>query len=184
MRSRSSQLRRNANRVILQELKKLGIKYSNMNMTQAARIVAEAHKITDLGTNKKAIAARVNPREALANTDKSKLPKRVKSKAKVIKFPAPKSTSVTEAMIKTFYDSWEWKRLSYDVKLKRGRRCECCGAKAPDVRIITDHVQPLRHYWHLRLVEANLQVLCDDCNMGKGSRDETDFRPEIVLWED
>jgi hypothetical protein len=154
-----------------------------MNMKQAARIVAEANNSSDLGTNRKAIAVRINPRGALANTDKSKLSKRSTPKPKVIKFPAPKSSNVTEAMIKKFYDSWEWKRLSYDVKLKRGRRCECCGAKAPEVRIITDHVQPLRHYWHLRLVEANLQVLCDDCNMGKGSRDDTDFRPETVLWE-
>jgi 5-methylcytosine-specific restriction endonuclease McrA len=85
--------------------------------------------------------------------------------------PAP-----TQAMIDQFYASREWKRLSYDVKLERGRKCECCGAAAPAVRINTDHVKPLRYYWHLRLVKANLQILCEDCNIGKGSRDETDFR--------
>jgi 5-methylcytosine-specific restriction endonuclease McrA len=82
----------------------------------------------------------------------------------------------TEFMIKDFYASWEWKRLSFDVKQTRGRVCECCGARAPAVKIITDHIKPLRKYWHLRLDRTNLQVLCDDCNMGKGSRDETDFR--------
>lgn len=84
---------------------------------------------------------------------------------------------ISDAKIKEFYNSWEWKRLSYEVKLERGRKCECCGAAAPEVRIITDHVKPLRLYWHLRLVKTNLQVLCDDCNRGKASWDETDFRP-------
>lgn len=83
----------------------------------------------------------------------------------------------TEKMIREFYDSWDWKRLSYDVKIERGRKCECCGAQAPDVRVHTDHVKPIRKYWHLRLLRSNLQILCEDCNMGKGSRDETDFRP-------
>lgn len=84
--------------------------------------------------------------------------------------------AITEEQIREFYASWEWKRLSYDVKINRGRKCECCGAKAPNVRIHTDHVKPIRHHWHLRLERSNLQVLCEDCNMGKGSRDETDFR--------
>lgn len=93
-----------------------------------------------------------------------------------------KSRSVSKCHTKedkltAFYNSWEWKRLSYAVKQERGRRCECCGAMPPDVRIITDHIKPIRHYWHLRLQRSNLQVLCEDCNRGKGSRDETDFRP-------
>ena len=82
----------------------------------------------------------------------------------------------TESMIREFYASWEWKRLSYDVKLERGRVCECCGARPPQVVIHTDHVKPLRLFWHLRLNRRNMQVLCEDCNMGKGSRDQTDFR--------
>ena len=86
------------------------------------------------------------------------------------------SASTLDRDIKAFYASWEWKRLSFDVKLERGRKCECCGAKAPDVRINTDHIKPIRHHWHLRLDKANLQILCEDCNMGKGSRDESDFR--------
>lgn len=92
-------------------------------------------------------------------------------------YQAPKSSAApTEKMIREFYDSWDWKRLSYDVKVERGRKCECCGARAPDVRVHTDHVKPIRKHWHLRLVRSNLQILCEDCNMGKGSRDETDFR--------
>ncbi|WP_197033391.1 HNH endonuclease [Bradyrhizobium sp. URHD0069] len=92
---------------------------------------------------------------------------------------APVMSRPSEDAIREFYASWEWKRLSYDAKLERSRKCECCGAKAPEVRIHTDHVKPIRHYWHLRLVRSNLQILCEDCNMGKGSRDETDFRQTV-----
>ena len=79
---------------------------------------------------------------------------------------------------KAFYDSWQWKQLSYAIKLERGRQCECCGAKPPAVRIRTDHIKPIRRYWALRLEPSNLQVLCDACNKGKGSHDESDFRPD------
>lgn len=83
--------------------------------------------------------------------------------------------------IQQFYLSWQWKRLRYDVLKQRGRRCECCGATPDDaVRIVVDHIKPIRHFWHLRLDQQNLQVLCDDCNMGKGSRDESDWRRETV----
>lgn len=92
-----------------------------------------------------------------------------------IKVPAA-VRSPTENKIREFYASWEWKRLSYDVKQERGRTCECCGARAPKVTIHTDHIKPLRKCWHLRLERTNMQILCEDCNMGKGSRDETDFR--------
>jgi hypothetical protein len=83
-----------------------------------------------------------------------------------------------EAKIRDFYDSWEWKRLSYDVRMIGHATCACCGAdpKRDRVRIVCDHIKPIRRYWHLRLDAANVQILCDDCNRGKGSRDQTDWR--------
>lgn len=84
----------------------------------------------------------------------------------------------TQAAIDDFYASWEWARLRYRVMQEFGRVCMSCGANPSDgVRIVCDHVKPVRKYWHLRLDPKNLQVLCDPCNMGKGSWDETDFRP-------
>lgn len=90
----------------------------------------------------------------------------------------PSSAAKSEQDIRDFYVSWEWQRLSYETKIARGRRCECCGARAPEVRIVTDHVKPLRWYWSLRLDATNLQVLCDDCNRGKSSRYHHDFRTD------
>lgn len=88
---------------------------------------------------------------------------------------AKKKRSTTAA--KRFYSSWAWKGLRYRILKERGRRCECCNATAEDgVRIVVDHIQPLRKFWHLRLDPKNCQVLCDDCNRGKSGHDVTDWR--------
>jgi HNH endonuclease len=83
---------------------------------------------------------------------------------------------------KAFLLSSEWRNLRYDVLRDRGRRCESCGATAKDasrsstVRIEVDHIKPISKFWHLRLDRANLQVLCRDCNKGKGNRYLDDHR--------
>jgi hypothetical protein len=86
-------------------------------------------------------------------------------------------SSPTSEMIRDFYESWEWSRLAYDSKKQMGRRCALCG-KTPEhgVAIHSDHIKPIRHHWHLRLDPSNIQILCVECNRGKGSRDETDWR--------
>jgi 5-methylcytosine-specific restriction endonuclease McrA len=79
--------------------------------------------------------------------------------------------------LKGFYNSWRWRKLRYEVLKEYGATCQCCGVSAADgVPICVDHIRPLRKYWDLRLERSNLQILCGPCNMGKASRDETDFR--------
>lgn len=78
-----------------------------------------------------------------------------------------------------FLLSFEWRKLRYTVLEKRGARCECCGATPKDgIRIHVDHIKPRRKYPELALSEANLQVLCEVCNHGKGAWDETDWRAD------
>lgn len=84
---------------------------------------------------------------------------------------------------KVFYESWEWRTLRMKVLKEHGTSCQCCGAKKGEstvgggvVRIVVDHIKPLSKFWELRLSRDNLQVLCDECNMGKGAWDETDYR--------
>lgn len=74
-----------------------------------------------------------------------------------------------------FYESFEWRKLRYSVIQKYGRVCMACGRS--DGIIHVDHIQPIRRFWELRLNADNLQVLCEECNHGKGSWDETDWRP-------
>lgn len=90
-----------------------------------------------------------------------------------------------------FYKSWEWRTLRMTVLKKHGPRCMCCGS-TPDqtalhgapVRIVVDHIKPLYTHWHMRLDADNLQVLCDECNMGKGAWDTTDWRADDTVFED
>ncbi len=83
-----------------------------------------------------------------------------------------------------FYLSWEWRTLRTKVLQQYGARCMCCGATpehktvgGEPVVIVVDHIKPLSKHWDLRLDRGNLQILCDECNQGKGAWDETDFRP-------
>lgn len=77
-----------------------------------------------------------------------------------------------------FYESFEWKRLRFEVLNARGRKCECCGADNRAAIIHVDHIKPVKKHWDLRLDPKNLQVLCGDCNHGKGTRYEIDFRAD------
>jgi 5-methylcytosine-specific restriction endonuclease McrA len=83
----------------------------------------------------------------------------------------------SERRLKSFYNGWPWKKLRYQVLRDRGRKCECCNATAADgAKIVVDHIKPVRYFWHLRYEANNLQVMCDSCNRGKGSSDQTDWR--------
>lgn len=78
-----------------------------------------------------------------------------------------------------FLRSYEWRRLRMVVIKERGARCECCGRTPKDgIGINVDHIKPRKHHPELALVKSNLQVLCGDCNHGKGNWDDTDWRPE------
>lgn len=108
-----------------------------------------------------------------------------KKAAPVKKEPKPFAPSPNRRnSTKSFYASWEWRRLRMEVLMEHGHRCQSCGATPKDVtisgagvRIVVDHIKPLLKFWHLRLDRNNLQVLCDECNMGKGAWDDTDYRP-------
>lgn len=93
--------------------------------------------------------------------------KRFLGHVKSLKIPAHKK-SITRQDKAKFYDSKEWKIVRYKI-LKRDKfTCQSCGAKRSDgVKLCVDHIKQLGYAWDLRLDEKNLQVLCDDCNIGK-----------------
>lgn len=77
----------------------------------------------------------------------------------------------------TFYDSDEWRELRYRALQRHGAACQCCGNRAtPGKPLHVDHIKPRSKYPELELELSNLQVLCRDCNLGKGAWDETDWR--------
>jgi HNH endonuclease len=97
----------------------------------------------------------------------------------------PPGEKPSEAVLKLFYSSPEWKRLAWRTKQKRGWRCEnpqCRAWHTPDNPVVTDHVKSVRNHWELRLDAKNLQILCNECNLGKGSWNYIDFRPVRTGW--
>ena len=77
---------------------------------------------------------------------------------------------------KDFFKSLQWRQLRY-LALRNSGGCNCCGATAKDgVLLHVDHIKPISKFPDLRLSLDNVQVLCEDCNVGKGSWDETDWR--------
>jgi HNH endonuclease len=73
-----------------------------------------------------------------------------------------------------FYKTREWKKLRYTAIEKHGRTCACCGAHGGMIHV--DHIKPRSKWPELELVLDNLQVLCEDCNIGKGADFHTDWR--------
>lgn len=78
-----------------------------------------------------------------------------------------------------FYNSREWKELRARVLERYECKCMMCGRspKMHGVVIHVDHIKPRSKYPHLSLVFENLQLLCEDCNLGKSNKYETDYRP-------
>jgi len=76
-----------------------------------------------------------------------------------------------------FYSSKKWRELRFVALQQSNGRCTLCGASAKDgVQIHVDHIKPRSKYPKLQFDLDNLQILCQDCNLGKSNYDETDFR--------
>lgn len=75
-----------------------------------------------------------------------------------------------------FYESREWRELRYRALKASDGRCQCCG-RSPSHGIVlhVDHIKPKSKFPRLALAFSNLQVLCDDCNIGKSNKDATDW---------
>jgi len=76
-----------------------------------------------------------------------------------------------------FLLSYEWRTVRMKVLKRDGVKCACCGASPQTGAVMNvDHIKPRRSHPHLALSLNNLQVLCADCNHGKGNWDDTDWR--------
>lgn len=77
----------------------------------------------------------------------------------------------------TFYRSREWRRLRYQAFQRYGNKCCVCGRGASDGMVMhVDHIKPRSLYPHLALDIANLQIMCNECNVSKGNRDEVEWQ--------
>ncbi len=78
-----------------------------------------------------------------------------------------------------FLETFEWRRARMKALKRYGARCQCCGASPMTGAVMNvDHIKPRKIFPHLALSLDNLQVLCHDCNHGKGNWDMTDWRQQ------
>lgn len=76
-----------------------------------------------------------------------------------------------------FYTSPAWRKVRYEALQASDGKCQLCGRGKHDGIILhVDHVQPRSRFPKLALELSNLQVLCEDCNMGKSNRSSDDWR--------
>jgi HNH endonuclease len=69
-----------------------------------------------------------------------------------------------------FLSSHQWKRTRMKALTLYGNVCECCGASPKTgAMICVDHIKPRSLFPHLALDITNLQILCEECNSGKGN---------------
>ena len=61
------------------------------------------------------------------------------------------------------------KKLRFEVFKRDGFRCQYCGASAPDVLLVVDHIHPVASGGKNGIL--NLITACQPCNAGKGKRE-------------
>lgn len=79
----------------------------------------------------------------------------------------------------SFLLSFEWRRVRMSVLANAHGRCACCGCGANDGAVLhVDHIKPRKRFPDLALDPKNLQVLCEECNHGKGNKFSIDWAAE------
>ena len=87
------------------------------------------------------------------------------------------SSSMEFVATDDFLESFEWRKVRMLALKKYGAKCMCCGATPATGAVINvDHIKPRKKFPELALNLDNLQILCHDCNHGKGNWDMTDWR--------
>lgn len=110
--------------------------------------------------------------------------KRIKYKKEYLLKPTKKKTRKRKKQTKIkkftgsdFYHSREWRELRVKALVKYSKKCCLCGrAPCDGVILHVDHIKPRSKRPDLELELDNLQILCEDCNLGKSNKYQEDWR--------
>ncbi len=99
-------------------------------------------------------------------------------KLRLVVVQSPDCTKVeVDVVSDDFLKSYKWRQLRMVAIKQYGPKCQCCGASTETGAVINvDHIKPRRLFPELALDLDNLQILCHECNHGKGNWDQTDWR--------
>lgn len=107
-----------------------------------------------------------------------------KGKGRVRKTTKPMPPVVSFQSTDAFLSTYEWRKVRMQALKKHGARCQCCGASPATGAVMNvDHIKPRKLFPQLALDVDNLQILCHECNHGKGNWDMTDWRPDTEYAE-
>jgi hypothetical protein len=88
--------------------------------------------------------------------------------------PAPrfKAIEYKPGLGKEFYSTRAWRSLRWDVLSRSEGKCVMCGhtSQTSGHPLHVDHIEARSVRPDLELHIKNLQVLCEDCNVGKGAK--------------
>jgi len=164
-------------------LKSAGLTKMAASSNTAARV--SIHSQYDRITGQKTLQRYLDGKKQRSDEKKERVQKRQKRRKNKKKRVREAESLISPVKVtrpkpkEDFLDSWEWKKLRYEVLKEFGRRCMCCGATPETGAVIcVDHIKPRHTHSELKLERSNLQVLCYDCNKGKGAWDQTDWRPK------
>lgn len=113
------------------------------------------------------------------NANKTKKKRKKQRLLQRQQIPKPKKQTVEGVDIASteFLSSFQWRKLRMEALKKYGPKCMCCGATPLDGAVMNvDHIKPRKLWPSLALKITNLQILCHECNHGKGNWDQTDWR--------
>ena len=100
-----------------------------------------------------------------------------KKKPKIRTYRSSGSSSKSFVASDEFLSSYQWRKLRMEALKKYGPKCMCCGATPQTGAVMNvDHIKPRKLWPSLALDINNLQILCHECNHGKGNWDQTDWR--------
>lgn len=117
-----------------------------------------------------------DPDLAAKGTKKTKRAIKKATAAAIRLLPECEQPYTREAYAK-FITSDEWRSARYQAIRTLGNKCLACGRSPKDgVKIHVDHIEPCSKNWSRRLDQSNLQVLCEDCNLGKSNLFKDDWR--------
>lgn len=125
------------------------------------------------------------PKKPRSKAQRRRDVKRAKKERKVLRelglYVKPNSPVIrvggVDVKSNAFLETYEWRKLRMEALKKYTPRCMCCGATPANGAVMNvDHIKPRRLFPSLAMDINNLQILCHDCNHGKGNWDQTDWR--------
>lgn len=115
--------------------------------------------------------------KAKAARKKRKKQRPLGSLQSVAKQVNPKTVAGIDVTSDDFLSTFQWRKVRMEALKKYGPRCMCCGATPATGAVMNvDHIKPRKKWPSLALDVNNLQILCHECNHGKGNWDQTDWR--------